>query len=183
MFGRGHVAIQRVRLSTVRIETERLVVRSPEPGDFDSAKAIWCDPRVRVYTGGVPSPEKFERGFYDDLALAATDYGYRTVIERASGIHVGDCGLIQKTVESQPEVEIAYFVHADHWRRGFAIEAARALLEYGSGLDLTRIIALIHPDNDASASVARRLRMRHERDVVTENGKPRRMFVWMPSQG
>jgi ribosomal-protein-alanine N-acetyltransferase len=164
----------------VRIETERLVIRSPEPEDFASAKAIWCDPRVRRYTGGVPTPEVFERGFYDDLALAATDYGFRTVIERATGAHVGDCGLIQKTVESRPEVEVVYFFNADHWGRGFATEAARTLLEHGRALGLTRIIALIHHDNDASANVARRLQMRHERNVVTATGNARRLFVWTP---
>lgn len=84
----------------MHMETERLLNRSPELGDFESAKAIWCDPRVRRYTGGVPSQEVFEQGFYDDLALAATEYGYRTIIERASGIHVGDCGLIQKIIDS-----------------------------------------------------------------------------------
>jgi RimJ/RimL family protein N-acetyltransferase len=163
----------------VRIETERLVIRSPEPGDFDSARAIWCDPRVRRYTGGVPSPETFQRGFDDDLALAATDYGFRTVIERASAVHVGDCGLIQKTVESRPEVELVYFFNADHWGRGLATEAARAMLEHGRvALGLTRIVALIHPDNEPSANVARRLQMRHERDVVTESGNQRRLFVW-----
>jgi RimJ/RimL family protein N-acetyltransferase len=154
----------------VRIETERLVIRSPEPGDFDSAKAIWCDPRVRRYTGGVPSPESFERGFYDDLALATTDYGFQTIIERASGAHVGDCGLIQKTAESQPEVEVAYFFGADYWGRGLAAEAARAMLEPGAALGLIRIIALIHPDNAASEKVARRLQMRHERDMLTASG-------------
>jgi len=176
----GHRLDGRVTLRTVRIETERLVIRSPEPGDFDSAKAIWCDPRVRRYTGGVPSPELFERGFYDDLALAATDYGFRTVIERASGTHVGDCGLVQKTVESLPEVEVVYFFNADHWGRGLATEAAGAMLEHGHALGLARIIALIHPDNDASANVARRLHMRHERDVVTASGNLRRLFVWTP---
>lgn len=162
----------------MRIETERLVIRSPELGDFESAKAIWCDPRVRVYTGGVPTDEVFDRGFQDDLALAATDYGFRTVIERASRIHVGDCGLIQKTVESRPEVELVYFFNADHWGRGLATEAARAMLEHGRALGLKRIIALIHPDNEASANVARRLGMCHERNVVTDSGNTRRLFVW-----
>lgn len=163
----------------MRIETERLVIRSPEQGDFDSAKAIWCDPRVRLYTGGVPTDEVFAKGFEDDLAFAATDYGFRTVIERASGVHVGDCGLIQKTVESQPEVELVYFFNADHWHQGLATEAARAVLDHGrTALALTRIIALIHPDNEPSARVAARLHMHHERDVVTEAGNERRLFVW-----
>ncbi len=162
----------------MRIETERLLIRSPELGDFDSCKAIWCDPRVRVYMGGELSAEAFERGFYDDLALGATDYGFRTVIERTTGAHVGDCGLIQKTVESQPEVEVAYFFHADHWGRGLATEAARAMIEHGRRLGHQRIIALIHPDNEPSAKVARRLQMRHERDVVNESGNLRRLFVW-----
>jgi ribosomal-protein-alanine N-acetyltransferase len=163
----------------MRIETERLVIRSPELGDFESAKAIWCDPRVRRYTGGVPTPEVFAQGFDADLALAATNYGFRSVIERVSGAHVGDCGLIQKTVEAQPEVEVVYFFNADHWGRGLATEAARAMLEHGRvALGLTRIIALIHPDNEPSANVARRLQMHHERDVVTESGNLRRLFVW-----
>jgi RimJ/RimL family protein N-acetyltransferase len=166
----------------MRIETERLLIRSPERGDFESARAIWCDPRVRVYTGGVPSDEVFARGFEDDLALAATEYGFRTVIERATGTHVGDCGLIQKVVESQAEVELVYFFHADHWGRGLATEAARAMLEQGRARGLTRIIALIHPDNEASSKVARRLHMHRERDALTASGNLRRVFVWTAEQ-
>lgn len=165
----------------MRIETERLLIRSPELRDLESARAIWCDPRVRRFTGGVAEPEVFERGFHADLALAATEYGFRTVVERASGMHVGDCALVQKTVESRHEVEVMWFFHADHWNRGFATEAARSMIEHGRTLGLSRIIALIHPDNEASARVARKLQMRHERDVVTTSGNPRRLFVWTAS--
>jgi RimJ/RimL family protein N-acetyltransferase len=171
-----------VTLRTVRIETERLVICSPELGDFDSAKA-WCDPRVPVYTGGVPSPELLEGASTNDLALAATElrvsHRDRARVRSSRGRLRADSEDRGVTARG-PEVEVVCSFNADHWGRGLATEAGRAMLEHGWGLGLTRIIALIHPDNDASANVARRLQMHHARDVVTASGNLRRLFVRTP---
>ena len=60
-----------------------------------------------------------------------------------------------------PEVEIAYELAPRAWGRGYATEAARALVEYGlRELGLARIVALILPDNVRSRHVAEKAAMR-----------------------
>lgn len=59
------------------------------------------------------------------------------------------------------EVEIAWFLHPDSWGRGYATEAARAVLTHAFAAGLPRVWALTHPGNDASQAVCRKLGMRH----------------------
>lgn len=162
----------------LEITTPRLLLRPSRKEDFASSRAIWTDPEVRRFTGGPPSDEAFRTTFFDDLGKSKGAYGFKSVIEIATGLHVGDAGLAQKTVEGRSEVEVLYFFAKRFWGRGFATEAAKALIDYGfATLGLTRIMALIHPDNHASRRVAERIGMAFEREVTTDSGKLRRMFV------
>src|SRR3989449_758187 len=79
---------------------------------------------------------------------------------RANREFLGQVGLFP--VEGKgPEVEIAYELAPRAWGRGYATEAARALVEYGlRELGLARIVALILPDNVRSRHVAEKAAMR-----------------------
>lgn len=57
----------------------------------------------------------------------------------------------------QAEIEIGWHLHPDAWGRGYATEAARAVLQKAA---LPEVFAVIYPDNHASQAVARRLGMR-----------------------
>jgi RimJ/RimL family protein N-acetyltransferase len=110
-------------------------------------------PRVTAFTGSVFTLEQIETAFHEDLKKKDTAHGFRTVIETESGLHVGDCGLLQKEIEVQAEVELVCFFHPLHWGKGFATEAASALRDQGlNDLGLPRLISLIHRDDGASGS-------------------------------
>lgn len=70
--------------------------------------------------------------------------------------------------------KLGYAMHADHWGRGYATAAVRAMLDFGfTRLDLHRVTAAVGPDNAASIAVLRRLGFEHEgrlRDHVFTNG-------------
>ncbi len=57
------------------------------------------------------------------------------------------------------EVEIGWVLHPDAWGRGHAREAARAVLAHGLSIGLSRIWALMWPDNEPSARVCRAIGM------------------------
>ncbi|MCB0348039.1 MAG: GNAT family N-acetyltransferase [Bdellovibrionales bacterium] len=161
----------------MKIETDRLIIRSPQKSDFDSSKAIWTDPKVKQYSGGPVSEEDFKNGFYADLENAKTDFGFRSVIEKSSGSHIGDCGLIQKEVDNKQEIEIVYFFNSSFWGSGFATEAAQAMVNYGfNQIGIRRVIALIHPDNEASKKVAIKLGLSFEKSVITNSGNQRLLY-------
>ncbi|MGH4015717.1 MAG: GNAT family N-acetyltransferase [Pseudonocardiaceae bacterium] len=66
-------------------------------------------------------------------------------------------------------------IAADYWGRGYALDAARTLVDFGfRTLELHRVSAAMGPDNAASVVLARRLGMSYEgriRDHVYTNGE------------
>jgi [ribosomal protein S5]-alanine N-acetyltransferase len=69
---------------------------------------------------------------------------------------------------------LGYAIHADHWGRGYATDAARVLLRLAFGtLGLHRVSAAIGPENEASIAVVKRLGFTYEgriRHHVFTNG-------------
>jgi len=86
-----------------------------------------------------------------------------TVVEKASGQVIGHCGLLEKDVDDQAEIELIYVFASDCWGKGYATEAALALRDHAfHRLELRRIIALIDPGNPASVRVAEKIGMQLE---------------------
>lgn len=73
-------------------------------------------------------------------------------------------------------------IAADYWGRGYAIDAARTLMDFGfRELKLHRISVAMGPDNAASIAAARRLGMTYEgriRDHVYTNGQWRDSLLY-----
>jgi RimJ/RimL family protein N-acetyltransferase len=69
---------------------------------------------------------------------------------------VGSIGF--ERCDREPDHEIGYWIAKDHWGRGYATEAGRAVLELAfDGLHLPRLAAAHFIDNPASGSVLRKL--------------------------
>lgn len=74
------------------------------------------------------------------------------MVERATGASVGGCGY-KGPPDSEGVVEIAYGVDAEHRGRGFAKEAAAALVQYALGAGIRIVRAHTRPENAASGRV------------------------------
>jgi RimJ/RimL family protein N-acetyltransferase len=59
------------------------------------------------------------------------------------------------------DIEIGWHLHPDAWGRGYASEAAAAVLGQAWHAGLSRVIAVTNPANVASQAVCRRIGMRH----------------------
>lgn len=93
-------------------------------------------------------------------------FGPWTVIERATGEVVGRVGLRHTHVAGTPVVEVAWFLAAGAWGRGYATEMAREALRLGfEQLALAEIVAMTTPANAPSQAVMRRLGMQYEREI------------------
>jgi len=155
------------------LETPRLLIRRLEPGDVDALVALWTDPEVTRYVGGPREPAKLRAGLEADAAApAAPAMDLWTVVEKASGRVVGNCGLLEKTVDGQAEVELAYVLARSAWGHGYATEAAAAVCRYAfETLSLRRLVSLVDPPNAASLRVAARLGMRLKGETVRPDGR------------
>jgi RimJ/RimL family protein N-acetyltransferase len=74
-------------------------------------------------------------------------------------------------------VEIGWHLHPDVWGRGYASEAARAVLRHGFARGLEEIHAVTHLTNVASQAVCRRIGMEHRGVIEKWYVEPSEHFV------
>jgi [ribosomal protein S5]-alanine N-acetyltransferase len=80
----------------------------------------------------------------------------------STGELIGNVGLRRDRAE-EPVADHGYEIAPEHWGRGYATEASRALLDWGFSVwDLARAHAHCVAENAASAAVLRRVGMREE---------------------
>lgn len=161
------------------LETERLVLRRQLAADVAFLVGLWSDPDVTRHLGG-PRDRAWLRSVFEETAADPfrEDFDLWPVVEKASGLPVGHCGLLPKEVENRPEIEVNYILARSAWGRGYASEIAAALERYAADqLGLRRLIALISPENGASEHVARRIGMRLEGETVRPGGAIRRVYA------
>lgn len=161
------------------IETTRLLVRPLRPEDVPALIALWTDPLVTRYMGGPRQAERVREALQAQLGQPApADLEFWPIVEKATGRVIGDCGLLEKEVDGQREIELIYVLAADTWGRGYATEVAGALRDHAfRDLGLRRLIALIDPANTPSARVAEKIGMRLEKETVRPSGTVRRVYA------
>ena len=124
------------------IETERLIIRAPRAHERPQMFALFSDPAN-------------ERASPDADAAQVRRWAYGApwgVWERVTGELVGDCSLHYDTTFGA--WELSYGFRRDRWGRGYASEAARAVVRYGfQTMRVARIVADVDPANPASSRV------------------------------
>jgi RimJ/RimL family protein N-acetyltransferase len=146
------------------LSTERLVLRPVTADDHAALLAHWTEPDVRrfLFDGAALSAGEVTETIAESIRdFAASGYGI-WLIEPGSGTGsgaglVGTAGL--RPLEESGQ-EIFYSLAPGAWGRGYATEAARAVVKYGLGaLGLPEVLAEVDEGNAASVAVVKRLGM------------------------
>jgi RimJ/RimL family protein N-acetyltransferase len=111
------------------LETGRLVLRAPRCGDVKAIAALAGDQRIGKNTARIPHPY----GIADAEQFVATIN--RRDGEACFGIFrdgtlIGTCGIEPRADDA---AELGYWLGVPYRGRGFATEAARALIDYAFG--------------------------------------------------
>lgn len=142
--------------------TDRLVVRPWQSEDAGRLFDIYRRVEVVRWIGAEPMREHREADAMIERMSARLEldprFGAWAVVERSSGVPVGGVSL-KPIPDGDGEFEIAWQLHPDSWGRGFASEAAGAVLKRGFADGLPEVWALTYLDNDRSAAVCRRIGM------------------------
>jgi RimJ/RimL family protein N-acetyltransferase len=139
------------------LETERLILRRPEAGDFDRWAEFCGDPdSMRFLGGALPRAAAWRNMLTLSGGWLIQGFSYFSVIEKASGEWVGRVG--PWFPEAWPAPEIGWGILRSRTGRGYAREAATAALDFAFDvLGWERAIHVIHPENTPSQAVARSL--------------------------
>ncbi len=155
--------------------TPRLILREFCAADFDAVHAYESNPETRRYEQVVPATEEETRRYLADAQAWAQELPrtrYRLAITlrptpagRSRGAEEDACGRISLAL-NWPEIrewEIGWTVDPRLWGRGFATEAATAMLGFAFGeLSAHRVVAFCTANNQASARVMEKLGMKRD---------------------
>lgn len=142
------------------LETERLRLRPFTLADDGFILELLHDPGYLRFIGDRQARSLADARAYlrqGPLAsYARHGFGLWCVERKADGARVGKCGLLKRAALA--DVDLGYALLAREAGRGYATEAARAVLDHArSVLGLPRIVALTHPGNHGSVRVLRKL--------------------------
>jgi len=140
------------------LETERLRLVPLTTAHADEMAPLLDDPALHTYVGGAPvSLEELRERYARQARGRSPDRRERwlnwIVRERTSGAAVG---YVQATIdEEQRAAQVAWVIGSGYQGRGYAAEAAAAMVARLADDGIRAIVAHIHPDHAASAGVAR----------------------------
>jgi RimJ/RimL family protein N-acetyltransferase len=170
------------RLAETVLVTERLVIRRLTPDDAQFMYGIWNDPAFMQYVGdrGIRSLEAARDSILSGPVEMYRRFGFGLylVALRETAEPIGICGLLKR--EALEDVDIGFAFLPAFRSRGYALEAASAVMDYGREvLRLERIVAIVNPDNERSQRLLERVGMRFER-MIRMPGESRdiRLFAW-----
>lgn len=141
--------------------TERLRLRPWAVADAGLQRRLWSerDPRVpahrRISDDGHPTiAELADR-------LRAYEHtpapGLLVVEALATATPIGYCGLVPNSVGVPAEPELAYEFVREHHGRGYATEAARAVVDQAASIGYTHLASTVRAWNTASLRVLEKL--------------------------
>lgn len=169
------------------LETERLIVRPFAMDDLDDIHRI-LDIELADADMGDEGAQALDARRewlqwailnYEQLArLYQPPYGDRAVVLKATGALIGAVGFVpcldafgqlpsaaQPSRRTSTEFGMFWAISPSHQRKGFAAEAARAMIDYAfQHLQLKRIVATTTYDNAGSIGVMKKIGMRIEQN-------------------
>lgn len=146
------------------LHTARLVLRGFTLADAPRVQALAGAREVASTTLTLPHP--YEDGMAEAWigGHAAAWEAHRRLALAVTTEPDGVVGVVSlSVVPEHAHAEVGYWIGVPYWNRGFATEAAGAVLDYGfAALGLHRVLGRSFTRNPASGRVLRKLGMRHE---------------------
>ncbi|HXG94506.1 MAG TPA: GNAT family N-acetyltransferase [Blastocatellia bacterium] len=150
------------QINSIEIETDRLRLRPFTMDDLDRIHYIWNDSGVRKFLW---DDEPVSREFAESVIAQSiksfnrSGIGLWAIMWKDDDELIGFCGLRESGETTK--IEILYGLLPEHWGKGIATEAARAMLRYGfEELGLKLICAGADPPNRASFRVMEKTGMK-----------------------
>src|SRR5919201_1430194 len=170
------------RAETPILETRRLTLREFHPDDLDELAAMVGDDEQMTFYLRRKTRDEASAWLRWNLALYE-EYGFAFWLPESltTAAFVGYCGIRPLTLEGVSEIEIGWHTKKTFWNQGIATEAAVAVRDLALGrFELSRLVAVIHPDHAASRRVAEKIGMQREKSTILDDGYPAVIYATEP---
>ena len=158
------------------IETERLYLRGFTPEDARFALSIWNDPEMGEYLMD-EAMETVSDEYLREIEQLGNDEECCYLIAEAkeTGERIGTCSFIPG--EDGAVYDIAYCVHRDFWRQGYATEMVGGMIAHARSQGAKKITIVISNENAASNAVAKKFGCRVAETLTEKKRDSDRVFT------
>ena len=157
--------------SSYFLTANRIGFRKWQTTDFHLAKKLWGDPAVTklIDTRGQLSDEQVQEKLDNEVACNR-EYGvqYWPIFLLITDEHIGCCGLRPYDLNKNI-YETGVHLKPQHWRKGYAVEAERGVINYAfETMKVSALFAGHNPENAVSRKVIMKLGFTYMRDEYYE---------------
>lgn len=154
------------------LETDRLLIKTWEKSDITIMSQINADPKVMEYFPSILSRDEtiWLIGRFHQHYI---DFGYTMypILLKSSHQLIGFTGLLMVNYFKSsftPAIEIGWRISSEHWGKGYAPEAAKAILNNAQEIinpETNEIISFTTEGNSKSRRVMEKIGMRYDGDL------------------
>lgn len=158
-------------MSHIILSTDRLNLRTWQPADVAQMSAISADPLVMEYFPSIQNAERTQQ-MIEYIAKHFEQYGYGLyAVELKNTGFIGFVGLDHPAFEipgldvpRSEVIEIGWRLSSKHWNKGYATEAAKAVLHYAfTTLNIDQICSFTTVENHRSRRVMEKIGLHHSK--------------------
>lgn len=150
------------------LETERLILRDVTADDAEFVLDLLNQPSFKQYIGdrGVRTVEQARDYIAERFTASYRDNGFGLYLMelKTDGNAIGLCGFVSRSTLPDPDIGFALLPQFE--RRGYAYEAAAAMMDHGrTKLGFGRVLAITTIDNESSGRLLGKIGLRFEREI------------------
>jgi RimJ/RimL family protein N-acetyltransferase len=163
------------------LETDRLILRKLTTDDAAFILDLLNQPSFIQFIGdrGVRNLDDACQYILNGPVASYERYGFGLYLAllKDSETPIGICGLVKR--DALPDADVGFAFLPQFWLKGYAFEAASAVMSYGKdSLGLKHILGVTSSDNIGSIRVLEKLGLRLERMVkIATDGPELKLFV------
>ncbi|HEY0763086.1 MAG TPA: GNAT family N-acetyltransferase [Pyrinomonadaceae bacterium] len=148
------------------LETGRLFLRGLTVGDAEFILTLLNEPSFLRFIGDkkVRTVADAEQYILNGPVASYERHGFGLLLVelKVAQTPIGICGLLKR--EELPDPDIGFAFLPDFWNKGYAFEAAAAVMKDArERLKLERILAITNQDNEASIKLLQKIGLQFER--------------------
>ncbi len=161
-------------------QTERLTLRELTVDDAEFINEILNTPKFLQYIGdrGVRTADQAAEFIENRYRQSYIDHGFGLyAVDLKDGTPIGMCGYVRRDTLERADLGFAFLPEFE--RKGYGMESATAMLEYGrSELGFRTVFAITSLDNDASGKLLEKLGFKYDRLIDSPDGEKLKLFEY-----